>query len=174
MPKAQENNQSGSISKVRINYDAQKDVYARTDPGSLVTRDRESALRDLEKGSYFQPAGDENGPYELLLSIEENRIVIRIMTHERIGLPMLVLSLKPYSRLIKDYFLIVQSYDEAIREGKPSRIEAIDMGRRGLHNEGAELLMERLKDKIEMDFETARRLFTLFCVLHAGKIHTLR
>jgi uncharacterized protein (UPF0262 family) len=76
--------------------------------------------------------------------------------------------LKPYRRLIKDYFLIVRSYDEAMREGKPSRIEAIDMGRRGLHNEGAGLLIERLEDKITMDLDTARRLFTLICVLHGG------
>jgi uncharacterized protein (UPF0262 family) len=172
--KPQTHNHQSSISKVRINYDALKDHYAKNDPGSLVTRDRESALRDLEKGSFFQPMGDDQGPYELMLSIEENRMVIRILTHLRIGLPMLVLSLKPYSRLIKDYFMIVQSYDDAIREGKPSRIEAIDAGRRGLHNEGAELLIERLKDKIEMDFETARRLFTLICVLHAGKVHALR
>lgn len=82
---------------------------------------------------------------------------------------MLVLSLRPYKRLIQDYFLIVQSYDDAIKEGKHGRIEAIDMGRRGLHNEGAELLMARLGDKIEMDFDTARRLFTLICVLHESK-----
>ena len=90
------------------------------------------------------------------------------------ALPMLVLSLKPYKRLIKDYFMIVRSYDEAVKDGKPSRIEAIDMGRRGLHNEGAELLMERLKDKITMDHDTARRLFTLICVLHSEKTHSMR
>ena len=87
---------------------------------------------------------------------------------------MLVLSLKPYKRLVKDYFMIVRSYDEAMREGKPSRIEAIDMGRRGLHNEGAESLQERLADKISMDFDTARRLFTLICVLHAQNLSMWR
>lgn len=168
------NPQQSTLSRVRIHDDAQKNDDAQEAPGSLVTRDRESALRDLTKDSYFQPAGDDQGPYELMLSIEENRMVMRILTKDRIGLPMLVLSLKPYSRLIKDYFMIVQSYDDAIREGKPSRIEAIDAGRRGLHNEGAELLIARLQDKIAMDFETARRLFTLICVLHSDKVHALR
>ena len=95
--------------------------------------------------------------------------MIRMSDAGRVDLPMLVLSTKPYKRLIKDYFLIVQSYNEAIKGDNPSRIESIDMGRRGLHNEGAELLQERLQDKIDMDFDTARRLFTLICVLHGRK-----
>jgi uncharacterized protein (UPF0262 family) len=84
-------------------------------------------------------------------------------------LPILVLSLKPYKRLIQDYFMMVNSYEEALVGANPSRIEAIDMGRRGLHNEGAEMVAERLADKIKMDDDTARRLFTLICVLHDGK-----
>ena len=108
------------------------------------------------------------------LSVEENRLVFRMKNVNGVDIPMLVLSLKPYKRLIKDYFLIVRSYDEAMREGKPSRIEAIDMGRRGLHNEGAEALQERLLGKVEMDFDTARRLFTLICVLHAQNVHAWR
>jgi len=119
----------------------------------------------------FQPIKNQgSGPYALSLSVEENRLVFRIENDAGDELPMLVLSLKPYKRLVKDYFMIVRSYDEAMREGKPSRIEAIDMGRRGLHNEGAEGLQERLADKIEMDFDTARRLFTLICVLHAQNL----
>ncbi|MCB1682565.1 MAG: UPF0262 family protein [Rhodospirillales bacterium] len=136
---------------------------------TLVQRDHETALRDLKNDSFFQPVNDQDGPYQVELSVEDNRLVFRVANDAGHDLPMLVLSLKPYQRLIKDYFLIVQSYDEAVREGKPSRIEAIDMGRRGLHNEGAELLMERLKDKIQMDMNTARRLFSLICVLHSGK-----
>ena len=84
------------------------------------------------------------------------------------GAPLMahLLSLTPFRRIVKDYFLICDSYYKAIRTATPSQIEAIDMGRRGLHNEGSELLMERLKEKIEVDFDTARRLFTLICVLH--------
>ncbi len=136
----------------------------------LIRRDRMIALRDLKRESHFKPVHDDHGPYALSLSVEEGRLVFRMQNAQGRDLPMLVLSLKPYKRLIKDYFMIVRSYDEAMREGKPSRIEAIDMGRRGLHNEGAECLMERLEDKITMDMNTARRLFTLICVLHAQNL----
>ena len=137
----------------------------------LLARDRTVAIRDLRRESVFKPIKSPgSGPYDVALSVEENRLVFRIQTACGDDLPMLVLSLKPYKRLVKDYFMIVRSYDEAMREGKPSRIEAIDMGRRGLHNEGAEGLQERLADKIEMDFDTARRLFTLICVLHAQNL----
>ena len=140
----------------------------------LSIRDRETALRDLEYKSAFKPNGHENGPYTITLSIDDNRLVFNTKDSLRNALPILILSLTPYRRLIKDYFLIVQSYNEAIAGGNPSRIEAIDMGRRGLHNEGAELLQERLNDKIEMDLGTARCLFTLICILHTGKTHILR
>lgn len=136
----------------------------------LIRRDRTIALRDLKRESVFKPLKDTHAPYDVSLSVEENRLVFRIKNANGGELPMLVLSLKPYRRLVKDYFMIVRSYDEAMREGKPSRIEAIDMGRRGLHNEGAEYLQERLADKIGMDFDTARRLFTLICVLHAQNL----
>ncbi len=145
------------------------DTNLRGAAGTLAHRDREIALRDLEQGSVFQPHQDESGPYDIQLSIEESRLVFRIQNSKADELSILVLSLKPYKRLIQDYFLIVSSYDDAIKDGKPSRIEAIDMGRRGVHNEGAEMLMERLSDKIKMDINTARRLFTLICVLHEGK-----
>jgi len=141
---------------------------------ALLRRDRDVAIRDLKREGVFKPAKDNNGPYVLELSVEENRLVFRIKNADDKDLPMLVLSLKPYKRLVKDYFMIVRSYDEAMREGKPSRIEAIDMGRRGLHNEGAESLQERLADKIAMDFDTARRLFTLICVLHAQNLSMWR
>lgn len=140
----------------------------------LIERDRLIALRDLKENCHFVPFKDEKPPYDISLSIEENRLVFRIQNADEKDLPTLVLALKPYRRLIKDYFMIVRSYDEAVRNGNPSKIEAIDMGRRAVHNEGAELLMERLEDKIDMDMDTARRLFTLICVLHAGKAHILR
>jgi uncharacterized protein (UPF0262 family) len=140
----------------------------------IVQKDRETALENLKNDSFFQPANDLNGPYGLELSTEENKLIFHITSDQGKALPLLVLSINPYRRIIKDYFMIVQSYDEALRDGKPSRIEAIDMGRRGLHNEGASLLMDRLEDKIKMDLATARRLFTLICVLHSGKVHTKR
>jgi uncharacterized protein (UPF0262 family) len=158
---------TGRIEHIRI-----EDMQSAA--AGLIERDRQIALKDLKINSKFQPVKDENGPYSVALSVEENRLVFRIKNKGEEELPMLVLSLKPYSRLVKDYFIIVQSYDEAVKDGKPSRIEAIDMGRRGLHNEGAELLLERMKDKIDMDLDTARRLFTLICVLHAEKVHILR
>lgn len=151
------------IKTINLSYDPE------FSPSILIQKDRKTALHDLKIDSFFQPQSDKNGPYHVELSTEENRLVFRISNDLGQMLPILVLSLKPYQRLIKDYFMIVQSYDEAIREGKPSRIEAIDMGRRGLHNEGAELLIERLNTKIDMDLSTARRLFTLICVLHIGK-----
>jgi uncharacterized protein (UPF0262 family) len=134
----------------------------------LIARDHETALRDLKTGSFFQPHNDTEGPYDLTLTIEDSRLVFKIRGTGKAEMPMLVLSLRPYKRLIKDYFIIVQSYEKALREGQPSRIEAIDMGRRGVHNEGAWLLMERLDGKIKMDMDTARRLFTLICVLQAN------
>ena len=156
-----------------INHISIQDV-ANTIEGNLIARDRDIALRDLKAENSFSPFHDDSGPYDISLALEENRLVFRISNKKGERLPMLVLALKPYRRLIKDYFMIVQSYDEAVKGANPSRIEAIDMGRRGLHNEGAELLLERLKGKIEMDFDTARRLFTLICVLHTGKAHTMR
>ena len=135
----------------------------------LIIQDQRSALKDLIANSKFQPKNDTHRPYILELYIEENRLVFHITNAKGQDLPYLVLSLTPYRRIIKDYFLIVQSYDKALADGKPSRIEAIDMGRRGLHNEGATLLLERLSDKITMDLNTARRLFTLICVLHSSK-----
>lgn len=139
------------------------------DDEGLMARDQRIALLDLQHESVFQPTNNDKPPYDLALSIEESRLVVRMTDKAGQELPILVLSTKPYKRLIKDYFLIVQSYNEAIKGDNPSRIESIDMGRRGLHNEGAELLQERLKDKIKMDFDTARRLFTLICVLHGRK-----
>lgn len=141
---------------------------------NLIQRDCDAALRDLKQDSFFQPINDDDGPYTLELYIDDNKLVFHTQNNNKQDLPFLVLSLTPYRRLIKDYFLIVSSYDEALRDGKPSRIEAIDMGRRGLHNEGAELLMDRLSDKIKLDHDTSRRLFTLICILHSGKAHILR
>ena len=139
----------------------------------LIEQDCNVALNDLVRDSYFQPVNNNNGPYDLTLSIEINRLVFHTKDRNGNDLPLLILSLTPYSKLVKDYYIIVHSHHETVLEGKPSRIEAIDMGRRALHNEGAELLIERLSSKIEMDMRTARNLFTLICVLHRSKIRVL-
>ena len=140
------------------------------DPDSLgaATRDQEHerdvAIFDLLENNYFAPEGSETGPYELQNALVENRLSLDIRGpgFERRHL----LSLSPFRGLIKDYFMVCGSYYEAIRGSTPAQIEALDMGRRGLHNEGSALLRERLKGKIETDDETARRLFTLICALH--------
>lgn len=142
---------------------------SRRDLPGYVVHDRETALRDLAEDSCFHPEGAGEGPFTLEISIEDSRLVLRMQDAGGADLPMLVLSVRPYKRLIQDYFIIVNSFERAQREGHTMRLEAIDMGRRGLHNEGASLLMERLTGKIEMDHPTARRLFTLICVLHAEK-----
>ena len=132
-----------------------------------VEHERAVAIFDLIEENSFQPVGDEGlGPYRLKLSLAEARLVFGV-TREN-GEPVVthILSLTPFRRVVKDYFLICESYYEAIRSSTPSQIEAIDMGRRGLHNEGSQTLMDRLSGKIDVDFDTARRLFTLVCVLH--------
>jgi len=131
-----------------------------------VEHERKVAIFDLLEENHFAPVGSDGGPYVLHLAIEENRLVfdIRLESDEPHG--KVLLSLTPFRRIIKDYFMICESYYDAIKTAAPSQIEAIDMGRRGLHNEGSETLKERLSGKIEMDFDTARRLFTLICVLH--------
>ena len=131
-----------------------------------IEHERAVAIYDLLEDNSFAPVEHGGGPYMLLLSITENRLVFDIRLED--GAPVMahLLSLTPLRRIVKDYFMICDSYYKAIRTATPSQIEAIDMGRRGLHNEGSELLMERLKEKISLDFDTARRLFTLICVLH--------
>ena len=131
-----------------------------------IEQEREIAIYDLLEENSFTPVGSGGGPYRLVLRIEENRLVFDIHLEDDSVHGKVMLSLTPFRRVIKDYFLICDSYFKAIRTAPPSQIEALDMARRGSHNEGSELLQERLKGKIEVDFDTARRLFTLICVLH--------
>jgi uncharacterized protein (UPF0262 family) len=132
-----------------------------------VEHERAVAIYDLIEENVFQPVGDpEGGPYKLKLSLVEARLVFSVSRRNDSPVITHILSLTPFRRVIKDYFMICESYYEAIRTSTPSQIEAIDMGRRGIHNEGSETLRERLAGKIEIDFDTARRLFTLICVLH--------
>ena len=131
-----------------------------------VEHERKVAIFDLLEENSFAPTGSRGGPYLLHLAIEENRLVFDIRLEDDVAHGKVMLSLSPFRRIIKDYFLICESYYDAIKTAAPAQIEAIDMGRRGLHNEGSQLLKDRLEGKIDMDFDTARRLFTLICVLH--------
>ena len=147
-------------------------VKVTLDEGSIgrsnpdVEHERAVAIYDLLEENSFQPRGHAGGPYELALAITGNRLVFDIKLAD--GSPVIAhhLSLSPLRRIVKDYFMICESYYQAIRTSSPSQIEAIDMGRRALHNEGSELLIQRLQGKIEIDADTARRLFTLITVLH--------
>ena len=131
-----------------------------------IEHEREVAVYDLLEHNEFALSGQFEGPYRLTLSIVEKRLVFQIDGAETGEQAAFVLSLTPFRRIIKDYFLVCESYYQAIKTAAPSQIEAIDMGRRGLHNEGSQTLKERLAGKLDVDFDTARRLFTLVCVLH--------
>jgi uncharacterized protein (UPF0262 family) len=132
-----------------------------------VEHERAVAIFDLVEENTFRPVTDTGeGPYRLKLSLLESRLVFAISREDGEPVVTHILSLTPFRRIVKDYYMICESYYDAIRSSTPSQIEAIDMGRRGLHNEGSQTLLDRLAGKIEVDFDTARRLFTLVCVLH--------
>lgn len=132
-----------------------------------VEHERAVAIFDLLEDNEFCPCDHADaGPYHLHLSIEDNRLVFDVRREDDSVLDKITLPVTGFRSIVKDYFLICESYYQAIKRSTPSQIEAIDMGRRGLHNEGSEMLRERLAGKVEMDLQTARRLFTLICVLH--------
>jgi uncharacterized protein (UPF0262 family) len=141
----------------------EKSVLSRT---PAIEQEREVAISDLLEGNRFKPKGSSAGPYRLALSVKENRLVFDIARESGVRVARILLSLTPFRGIVRDYFLVCDSYYKAIRTAPPSQIESLDMGRRAVHNEGTELLIERLGSKVETDFETARRLFTLICVLH--------
>ena len=155
---------SGSGTKRLVHVVLDEASIGRANPD--VEHERAIAIYDLIEENLFEPSGDDGGPYKLRIALAENRLVLDVARED--GSPVIVhmLSLTPFRRVVKDYFMICESYYSAIKTESPSRIEAIDMGRRGLHNEGSQTLMDRLAGKIEVDFGTARRLFTLVCVLH--------
>jgi len=134
--------------------------------GPDVEHERAVAIYDLLEDNSFAPIGHDGGPYALRLAVVANRLVFDVRTADDGVVVTHHLSLTPLKRLVRDYFMICDSYYQAIRSSTPSQIEAIDMGRRALHNEGSELLIERLKNKIRLDMDTARHLFTLITVLH--------
>ena len=131
-----------------------------------IEHERAVAIFDLLEENSFAPVAGYDGPFHLALGIEDHRLVLDIRGTDDISRERIVLSLAPFRGIVKDYFLICESYFAAIKRASTMQIEAIDMGRRGLHNEGSELLRERLADKVVLDLNTARRLFTLVCVLH--------
>jgi len=130
-----------------------------------IERERQVAIFDLLEANHFQPAGHD-GPFRILLRIEDNRLAIDLKDGDGRPLETVRLGLARFKRPLRDYFAICESYFKAVRSDTPRGIETIDMARRGVHNEAAELLQECLKGRIDMDFDTARRLFTLICVLH--------
>ena len=134
--------------------------------GPDVEHERAIAIYDLIEENSFRPSGHEGGPFALNLKIDGSRLVFDIRLAD--GEPVIahLLSLAPFRRIVKDYFTVCDSYYAAIRGATPDRIEALDMARRALHDEGSQILLERLKRKVELDFDTARRLFTLVTVLH--------
>lgn len=142
------------------------------DPGSIgrsnpsIEHEREVAIYDILDGNSFALAGRNEGPYKLRLAMAEDRLVLTVGNALTDTLVTHVLSLSPLRRIVRDYFIVCDSYYQAIRTAPPSKIQAIDMGRRGLHDEGSRLLGERLDGKISLDHDTARRLFTLICALH--------
>jgi uncharacterized protein (UPF0262 family) len=142
------------------------------DPASItrvnpnIDHEREVAIYDILDANSFALAGRDDGPYKLALAIVEDRLVLSVGNEAAEAIVTHMLSLAPLRRVIKDYFIVCDTYNNAIRSAPPSRIQSIDMGRRALHDEGSRLLAERLKGKIEVDHDTARRLFTLICALH--------
>ena len=157
---------SSSTDKARRIVDIVLDEESVARRTAEVEHERAVALFDLIEENDFCLVGGEPGPYRLRLGIFEQRLVFDVRNGEDEKLRDIVLSLTPFRKVVKDYFLICESYYTAIKKLGPSQIEALDMGRRGLHNEGSELLRERLEGKIELDLDTARRLFTLICALH--------
>jgi uncharacterized protein (UPF0262 family) len=165
-----ESNQQGSANKQNARI-----CELRLDEKSIIRRnadiehERRVAIFDLLEENYFEPRtiypNDYHGPFKLMLRMEDNRMAMDIFDLGDRLLETVILPLTSFRRIIKEYFLICDSYFQAIKSASPRQIEAIDMGRRGLHNDGSEMLKERLADHIIVDHDTSRRLFTLLCVL---------
>lgn len=135
-------------------------------PNANVEHEREVAIFDILDGNSFALDGQDDGPYKLVIGTVDDRLAFTIGNETTDALMTHVLSMTPFKRILKDYFMVCESYFQAVRTAPPAKIQAIDMGRRGLHDEGSRLLQERLAGKITVDFDTARRLFTLISALH--------
>jgi uncharacterized protein (UPF0262 family) len=153
---------SGDLRITNITLDEHTVVRRSPD----IEHERAVAIFDLLEENRFAPASGLNGPFDLHLAIEENRLNIEVRSATNGASETIVLPLAPFRGIVKDYFVVCESYYEAIRRSSLVQIEAIDAGRRSLHDEGSTLLLERLADKVVIDHDTARRLFTLICVLH--------
>jgi len=147
-----------------VNVSLDEGTVGRRSPE--IEHDRAVAIFDLLEENYFSPSNGELGPFSLYLSLVENRLQVYVRDEDDLEIFKFNLPLSSFRSVIKDYFLICESYYDAIKAASPSKIEAIDMARRGLHNEGSEILKDRLHEHVEVDFDTARQLFTLICVLH--------
>ena len=148
--------------------------YPNETSQNAMTQERDRAIGELCAESNFGVAGDANPPYSIDLHIHNRQLVFQIRNGEGKELPHLLLSLSPYRSIIRDYFMMIESYENARRDGNNAKLEPIDMARRGLHNEAADLMIERLKGKIEMNHATARRFFTLVCVMHMDQARLWR
>ena len=135
-------------------------------PSPEAEHERRVAIYDLVEDNSFTLAAHPQGPYTLMLSTSDGRLIFDVANADDQRLSLIGLAMSPFRRIVKDYFLICENYNQAIRTAMPSQIETIDMARRGLHNEGSDILRQRLAGKIDIDHATARRLFTLVCVLH--------
>ncbi len=148
---------------IRVELDEHSLAPATAD----IEHERKVAIYDLLQENVFEPLGEDEvvgtGPFVLYLSSSEGRLVLDVRSEDEQHIGQLYLSMTPLRKVIKDYFMLCESYYDAIRNAAPQSIETIDMARRAMHNEGSELLVERLKDKIKVDFDTSRRLFTLLC-----------
>lgn len=147
---------------VRIDLDERSLARATAD----IEHERKIAVYDILEENCFEPLGAGAGPFELALSIIERRLVLDIKREGGEPLGQIHLSMTPFRKIIKDYFMLCESYYDAIRNAAPAQIETVDMARRAMHNEGSEILRDRLRDKIRLDENTARRLFTLICSFH--------
>ena len=131
-----------------------------------IEHERAVAILDLLEENHFAPVSGRGGPFHLHLAIEENRLIMDVRSATKGSSETILLPLAPFRGIVRDYFMVCESYYEAIRRSRLAQIEAIDVGKRSLHDEGSALLMERLAEKVAIDHDTARRLFTLICVLH--------
>ena len=134
--------------------------------GPDIEHERKIAIHDLIEKNYFAPARHDGGPYALHIGVDQNRLILEIKTEAGEPVTAIGLSMSTFRRVVKDYFEVCDSYFAAIKTASPSRIETLDMARRSLHDEGSELLQARLAGKVETDFDTARRLFTLLGALY--------
>lgn len=140
--------------------------------GPDAEHERRVAIFDLLEENSFEVIGQDTGPYALFLSLQERKLAMDVRLEDGTPVRIFGLSLSPFRGVIRDYFMICESYYDAIRSSTPHQIEAIDMARRGIHNEGSDLVADRLEGKINVDFDTSRRLFTLICALHTGQVRS--